>query len=284
MLFTIALSLLLGSALFALIAFGFDPLVGWYRRLADEKTKEVSGHFSELFLTQVSPVPIGHLVTLRVPLTALIVYAITSSWLFTGGACLAVYFAPPWIFRFLKTRRLNHFDEQLVDAVNVLASSARAGLGLVQAIEAVATKMPPPVSEEFGLLHKEYEYGTPIEKVLESARDRLKRPNFSIVATAIIVNREKGGNLVEVLEKIGSSVREIFRLEKKIKTETASVRFSAKLMAAMPLVIGIIFYFIEPSSMELLFRDPVGTVILFFVIVLNVIALVIIRRIVNVEV
>jgi tight adherence protein B len=283
-LFSIALSLVLGAALFGLIAYGYPPLSAWYLRRIEEKKKEVSVHLSELFLTHISAARIAHLLELRIPLTALIVYAITSSWLFTGGAAVVAYFAPPWIFRFLKTRRLDRFDEQLVDAVNVLASSARAGLSLVQAIEAVALNMPPPVSQEFGLLLKEYEYGTSVEKILESARERLKRPNFSIVATAIIVNREKGGNLVEVLDKIGSSVREIFRLEKKIKTETASVRFSAKLMAAMPMVIGIIFYFIEPSSMELLFTDPVGTVILFFVIVLNVVALVIIRRIVNVEV
>ena len=104
------------------------------------------------------------------------------------------------------------------------------------------------------------------------------------MTTALIVNRDKGGNLIEVVDKISSSLREITRLEKKIKTETASVRFSAKLMALMPLTIGIIFYFIEPSSMELLFTDFVGSIILFLVVVLNVVAMVIIQRIVTVDI
>lgn len=280
----VILSLLLGGALHGLIAYGLPPALGWYRQRIQIHTAMLEQEFSELFLRDVSPSRIAHLVAWRLPIAASLTYLLTASWLFTIGVAGLAYFAPPWIFRFLKKRRFERFEEQLPDAVNVLASSARAGLSLVQALESVAQKMPAPSSEEFGLLVKEYEHGTPIEKALESARSRLNLPNFSIVATAIIVNREKGGNLVEVLDKISSSVREIFRLEKKIKTETASVRFSAKLMAAMPLVIGLIFYLIEPGSMELLFTDPVGTVILFFVIVLNAVALVIIRRIVNVEV
>ena len=179
---------------------------------------------------------------------------------------------------------MDRFDDQLVDALSLIASSARAGLSLVQALEAAAVKMAAPASEEFGLILKEYQHGTPIERALVNARERLGRPNFSIVATALIVNREKGGNLIEVVDKISSSLREITRLEKKIKTETASVRFSAKLMSLMPLTIGIIFYFIEPSSMELLFTDFVGSIILFFVVLLNVVAMVIIQRIVSVDI
>jgi tight adherence protein B len=280
----IILSLFLGGALYGVIAYGLPPALSWYRRRIQIHTEMLEKEFSELFLHHVSPGPIAHLVALRIPIAATLTYLLTASWLFAVGAAVLAYFAPPWVFRLLKKRRFERFEEQLPDAVSVLASSARAGLSLVQALESVAQKMPPPASEEFGLLVKEWQHGTPVETALEAARSRLNLPNFSIVATAIMVNREKGGNLVEVLDKISSSVREIFRLEKKIKTETASVRFSAKLMAAMPLVIGLIFYLIEPASMELLFTDPVGTIILFFVIVLNAVALVIIRRIVNVEV
>jgi tight adherence protein B len=171
-----------------------------------------------------------------------------------------------------------------VDALGLLASSARAGLNLSQALEAAAEKMPAPACQEFGLIVKEFQYGTSIERALTNARDRLGRPNFAIVVTALIVNRDKGGNLIECLDKISSSLREITRLEKKIQTETASVRFSAKLMALMPATIGIIFYFIEPSSMELLFTDLVGNVILAIVVALNIVAFIIIQRIVAVEI
>ena len=277
-------SLVVGGTLFMLVRYAFPSALRWYRGRVEALESELSPKLSELFLLDVSTRSLAHLIELRIPLTIAVVYLLTYSVLFTAGSVVLVYFAPELVFRYLKHRRLEKFDEQLVDALNILSSSARAGLALVQSLETVAEKMPAPASEEFRLLVNEYKHGTPIDTVLENARDRLNRPNFSIVATAIIVNRERGGNLVEVLDKIASSLREIFRLEKKIKTETASVRLSAQLMAAMPVVIGIIFYLIEPSSMEMLFTHAVGTIILFFVVLLNVIALVIIRRIVNVEV
>jgi len=284
LIFTALLSLVLGAACYGLIAYGAPPAVSWYRRRTDARTAAMEKEFSELFLHNLPARQLAHLAEWRIPIVAAVVYLLTSSWLFTAGAAVVAHFSPLWIFRFLKRRRFERFEEQLPDAVNVLASSARAGLALAQALESAAREMPAPASQEFDLIVQRYKHGSSVEQALLEARARLNLPNFSIVATAIIVNRDKGGNLVEVLDKISSSVREIFRLEKKIKTETASVRFSARLMALMPLVIGIIFYLIEPSSMELLFTDPVGTIILFFVIVLNVVAMVIIRRIVNVEV
>jgi tight adherence protein B len=278
------LSLLVGGTVWMLVRFGVPATEAWYLARVSAAEEELRAAFSELFLLELSPRMFAHLKVNRVPLAAVLIYVCTGTAPMAAVGALLAYVAPGLILALLKRRRMESFDEQLVDALGLLASSARAGLGLVQAFEEAAMKLPAPACQEFGLLLSEFRHGTPIERVLGNARRRLARPSFSIVATALMVNREKGGNLIEVLEKISASLREISRLEKKIKTETASVRFSAKLMSLMPLAIGIIFYFIEPSSMELLFTDFTGGVILFVVVLLTVVATVIIQRIVTVEV
>jgi tight adherence protein B len=283
-LITFALSLFAGAAAYLVFRNGLPAVEAWYLKRVALAQADLKKQFSDLFLLNLSPRVFAHLYLLRVPLVAVVVFVVTGSIPFLVLSGLGAYFAPRLILEYLKRRRMERFDDQLVDALALIASSARAGLSLVQALEAAAVKMAPPASQEFGLILKEYQHGTPIERALTNARDRLCRPNFNIVTTALIVNREKGGNLIEVVDKIASSLREITRLEKKIRTETASVRFSAKLMSLMPLTIGIIFYFIEPSSMELLFTDFVGTIILFFVVLLNVVAMVIIQRIVTVDI
>ncbi len=283
-LISFALSLLLGAAVYLVCRHGLPAVQGWYRKRVDVAEGELKKAFSDLFLLNLSPRLFGHLRVVRTPAVAVLVYVLTGSIPLCVLGAAGAQFAPGLILQFLKRRRMERFDEQLVEALSLIANSARAGLSLVQALEAAAVKMQAPASQEFGLVVKEFKYGTPIERALLNARERLNRPNFSIVATALIVNRDKGGNLIEVLDKISLSLREITRLEKKIRTETASVRFSAKLMAFMPVTIGVIFYFIEPSSMELLFTDLVGNVILFLVVLLNVVAMVIIQRIVTVDI
>lgn len=196
---------------------------------------------------------------------------------------ISAHFAPRLLIDHLRKRRWERFDDQISDSINMLASSTRAGMTLVQAVETVAANMPAPSSQEFRLMMNEYEHGHPLVQVLENARKRISTDNFNIVSTAIIVNREKGGNLTEVLEKIATAVREISRLEKKIRTETSSVRFSANIMMFMPLVIGFLFYLIEPESISLLFNHPIGNVILCAVVVLNFMAYMAIRKIINVE-
>jgi tight adherence protein B len=279
-----ALSLLVGGAVWMVFRFGIPATETWYLNRVAAAEAELRKAFSELFLLELSPRIFAHLVVCRVPLLASAAYLVTGGLPMAVLAGIGAYFAPKAILSRLRRKRMQAFDEQLVEALGLLANGARAGLGLVQALEEAATKLPAPASQEFGLLLREFQHGTPIERVLENARRRLGRPSFSIVATALMVNRDKGGNLIEVLDKICQSIREISRLEKKIRTETASVRFSAKLMSVMPAAIGIIFYFIEPSSMELLFTDFAGGVILFLVVLLNVMAMLIIQRIVSVEV
>jgi len=195
-----------------------------------------------------------------------------------------VHFVPAMVLKALWKRRWDRFDDQIPEAVNMMTSSVRAGLTLVQSLETASLNMPAPSSQEFGLMLKQYEHGQSLIQVLQTARERIPTSNFKIVSTALIVNREKGGNLTEVLEKIGTSIREISRLEKKIKTETSSVRFSSNIMMFMPAVIGVFFYTIEPESIEILFTTLLGNFLLLIIVALNVIAYAAIRKIINVAI
>jgi tight adherence protein B len=180
----------------------------------------------------------------------------------------------------IKARR-DRFEYQLPDAVTSISSSVKAGLALAQAVEQVAEKMPPPVSQEFALIVRQYRMGIPLDDALRTAQQRLKSRNFNLVCNALIINRERGGDLSEILERIGTSIRELYRLEEKIRTETAGPRFEARVMLFVPPFILFLFYLAQPELVGKMFRDPIGIVLVIVSIVLIGIAYLWIEKIVN---
>lgn len=181
-------------------------------------------------------------------------------------------------------RRHQRFDEQLPDALTALSHSLKAGLSLPQAVGLVARDLPVPVREEFAEIEREYEMGKPIEQAMDDARDRVRSRNFELAVTAFQVGKQQGGNLAEVFEKIGESIREIWRLEEHIRTVSTQGRSSARFMTFMPGVFLILLYFMDSESTMLLFSDPIGLAVLSIVLVLNVIGHIWIRGILNVDV
>ncbi|RPI27753.1 MAG: hypothetical protein EHM61_07415 [Acidobacteria bacterium] len=254
----------------------------WLHDWADFWTTHYDELLKDLFITGRNPRVLAYLHVCR-HLILFLVGLLAMGPLVGLVLAILAHFLPGFLVREVRKRRWRKFDDQIVDSVSMLSSSVRAGLSLVQSLDTVAQNMSRPSNEEFRLMASEYKHGHSLIQVLDSARRRIPTDSFNIVATAILVNREKGGNLTEVLEKISESIREISRLEKKILTETSSVRFSAKIMMAMPAVIGLFFYMIEPDSIRLLFTHPLGNVILVLVVLLNLLAYLAIRKIVSVE-
>jgi len=251
------------------------------RRLS-KLTSEYEELLADLFIRNKNPKTVAVLHLLRHVIVFLL-GLIFLNFLFAAGLMVLVHFAPKQVVQYLRRKRWEQFDEQIAQATNVLASSVRSGLTIVQALDSVVTNMPSPTNQEFRLIVSEYNHGKPLVEVMERARTRIPSPNFNIVSTALVVSREKGGNLREVLENISNAISEITRLEKKIKTETSSVRFSANIMMFMPAVMAAFFYMIDPDSVRSLFTTFLGNIILLCVIVLNIVAYVVIQKIVNVE-
>jgi tight adherence protein B len=204
---------------------------------------------------------------------ALIIWAGFGSPLFaiTSAAALLTI---PWLWiRHLARLRRERIEDQLADAMVTMSSAIRAGLSLPQALEVLATQCPRPIREEFQQIHGEYQLGKTMDVCLNEARDRLQSEHFALFAAAMEASRQSGGRLNEVVERIAVSVRELHRLERKILAETAESRRSALYMTLAPGVILAMYWaFLDPESVERLFSQTAGQLVLVAAGLLNVVA------------
>jgi tight adherence protein B len=189
----------------------------------------------------------------------------------------------PWyVIRRIAEKRRDQIEDQLADAMVGLAGATKAGLSLAQALEILAQQSPRPICQEFQQIVGAYELGNPLERCLAEAKQRLRSENFALFAAAMQASRESGGRLNETVERIAHSVRELQRLERKVTAETAQARASAVYMAIAPAVVLLMYYFlIDPESTALLFTRFWGQVILTVALVLNVVAFLWARAIMN---
>jgi tight adherence protein B len=195
-------------------------------------------------------------------------------------------FCLPWfILRRMAERRKEQIEDQLADSMVSLSSAIRAGLSLAQAMEILAKQSPPPICQEFQQIYGEYQMGKTLETCLVEAKSRLQSENFSLFAAAMDASRQSGGRLNETIERIAHSVRELQRLERKIRAETAQARTSALYMALAPGVILLLYYFgFDPESTSRLFTEVPGQLMLSVAAIMNIVAYFWARRILNPEI
>lgn len=209
----------------------------------------------------------------------------------TGGAAIpaivtvvVLALGPIAVLRYLVRRRTEQFTEQLPDVLNLLASSLRAGWGLLQAIGIVVEEMPPPAKPEFARVVTEARLGIPLEQALEKMATRLDSSDFHWAVTAIGIQREVGGNLAEVLDTVANTVRERAVLRRQISSLTAEGRLSAVILIALPIVEAVVLSVINPGYMGTMLRDPLGLVAVIGAVLLLVVGGVWLVNIVRIEV
>lgn len=200
-------------------------------------------------------------------------------------AAVGLLLCVPWlVIRNLAANRHAKIEDQLADAMVSLSSAIRAGLSLPQALDVLATQCPRPIREEFQQIHGEYQLGKTLDACLKEARDRLKSEHFALFAAAMEASRQSGGRLNEVVERIAISVRELHRLERKIVAETSQSRRSALYMSLAPAGILLMYWaFLDPGSVERLFLEPVGQLVLVAAVFLNIVAYLWAQRILDAD-
>lgn len=184
----------------------------------------------------------------------------------------------------MAARRREKIEDQLADAMVMFSASIRAGLSLAQALDLLAMECPKPIRQEFSQIVGEYKMGKPMERTLREASDRLRSDNFAIFAAALLASRESGGRLNDTVERISRSVLEMQRLERKLQTETAQARKSAVYMAIVPLLILIVYFFVDPVNSRLLFVTTLGQVVLSIAAIFNLVAYFWAVRILNADI
>ncbi|MCE9606394.1 MAG: type II secretion system F family protein [Planctomycetia bacterium] len=195
-----------------------------------------------------------------------------------------IYAAPRIYLQALIAKRSFLLRDQLVSAVTGLANATRAGLSLAQGIDNVAQETPEPLAAELHRIVRDYHGGRPLAHALKSARERLQLDGFTLFASALLVSLERGGKITEALDRIGRSLQENQRLERKLQAETESGRKVVVILASFPFVFLGLFYFLNPEGTGLLFTTLVGQLVLLVVIAMVYFAVQWARRILALEV
>lgn len=199
------------------------------------------------------------------------------------GAVAGFFF--PFILVNMKiARRMKAFNGQLGDALILIANSLRTGYSFMQASDMVAQEMRPPISSEFSRAVKEMNLGVTIEDALGNLGKRINSEDLDLVLTAVLIQRQVGGNLSEVLDNIARTIRERVRIRGEIRTLTAQGRISGIIVSLLPVVLGLVIYLLNPEYVKLLFVHPVGKIMLGVAGLGQVIGIIVIRRIVDIEV
>jgi tight adherence protein B len=188
-----------------------------------------------------------------------------------------------WVMR-KRRKRLDEFEAGLPEALDLMVSALRAGHSLVAALRLVAHESPDPIGVEFRICFEEQNYGLELRTAMENLVRRMPLQDLRIVATAILIQKESGGNLAEVLEKGANLIRERFKLRRDIRTRTAQGRLTGWILSALPVVLGVLLYFVNPKLMSLLWTKPIGLKLLYGAVGMTIFGGLIIRKIVNMEV
>jgi tight adherence protein B len=201
--------------------------------------------------------------------------------LFFGLVCATI---PYGVVRSKKTKRTRLFEEQLPDAMDLMTSALRAGLSLPAALQLVAQEAPSPLAEEFGHTFDEQNLGLDIRDAMINLAQRIDSVDVKFFVTAVVVQRETGGNLAEIMQNISHIIRERFRILGDVRTLTAHGRFSGVILGVLPVAMGFLIAIIAPDYMLGFIRDPAGQSLLLLALVLQILGFIWIRKVVNIRV
>jgi tight adherence protein B len=188
-----------------------------------------------------------------------------------------------WVM-FQRGRRFNKFVEGLPEALEMMVSALRVGHSLVAAMGLVGRECSDPIGGEFKTCFEEQNYGLELKSALDNMLKRAPIQDLRIVCTAILIQKESGGNLSEVLDKTAHVIRERFRLKRQVGVHTAQGRLTGIILSLMPVALGVLFYMMSPEQMRIMWTDPLGIKLLWGGIGLQVLGAVLIRKIVDIDI
>ena len=194
------------------------------------------------------------------------------------------FFAPMLAVKHYRKRRIKKFNVQLVDALQAMANAFKAGLTFPQAIEHVAREAQPPLAQEFGLFVKEVKLGVPLEEALINMGKRVGSDDLELVVVATNIARQLGGNMAEMFETISNVIRERFRIEGKIDALTSQGKLQGWIVAAMPATLGLVLNYMRPDLMEPMMDHIFGYILVTVIAMMEVLGIIIIRRIVAIDI
>jgi tight adherence protein B len=209
--------------------------------------------------------------------------AINAAWHTRLAAGVITPLVPYFYIRYMARARLKAFEELFPDAISLMARALRAGHALTTTLSLVADETPEPVKSEFRGLYQQHSYGLPMQQVLRTFAKRIPIMDVQFFATAVLTQRETGGNLSEVLDNLAGVMRDRFRVRRQLSVLTAQGRTTGWFLAAVPIGVGAAMYMLNPTQMTAFIADPTGFKLLMTALGLELVGVVAIRRIVAVD-
>jgi len=217
-------------------------------------------------------------------LAGLAASVLTISVIIVLGAGAAAASVPFVHVAYRRKKRLNRFLELLPDALELMSRALQAGHAFAESLHMIATEMPEPIATEFRKTYEEQNLGLSLKLALENLTERIPLLDLRLCVTAIMIQRETGGNLAEILEKVAYTIRERFRILEDLKTLTTSSRMSAWILCGLPLFVAVAVTVMNPDYMSVLWSDPRGHYLLFAASGMQLIGMLIIRKILQIKV
>ncbi|MFN7917556.1 MAG: type II secretion system F family protein [Vicinamibacterales bacterium] len=190
---------------------------------------------------------------------------------------------PYIVVNVFRKKRLAKFEEQFPEAVELIARALRAGHAFPTGIKIAADELPEPAGPEFRLLYERQNFGAPIPEALRAFAERVPTIDARFFVTAVMTQREAGGNLSEILDRLAAVMRERFRIRQEVRTRSAHGRVSAFVLAGMPPVLAVLMMAANPKQMMLMFTDPLGMKLVMAGAVLQVAGVLLVRKIVDIR-
>ncbi len=217
-------------------------------------------------------------------MAGLITYLLLPLVLVAALVAFAAAFAPFGFLLHRRGRRLKRFEEMFPEALDLLSRAIRAGHAFQTAMGMVADELPEPVGPEFKKTFDQQNYGLPLRDALNELSERIHLLDVRFFVTAVLIQRDTGGNLSEILDNLAHVVRERFKIQRQVRVHTAHGRFTGYVLLALPAALAVALSVINPDHMQLLFHERMGQVMLMGAIVMQSIGFVWIRKVIKIEV
>lgn len=200
------------------------------------------------------------------------------------GAGLVLAFLPIGYVAYARQKRLKAFEEHFADALDLLGRAVRAGHAFTTGLEMISKESPEPIATEFRKTFEEQNFGLPLRDSLLNLAERVPLVDVRFFVTALLIQKDTGGNLAEILDNLARLIRDRFRIYREVGVKTAQGRLTAMILVALPVVMVFVLEVLNPSYVGVLFTDPVGPLVLGGAAAMQVIGSIILWRIVHIEV
>jgi tight adherence protein B len=263
-------------------------IVGPLPNMDRAATVALKGSGVELWLQQTgTTMTISAVVLLTLAfggLAAMAAYMFTHFWWAALIAFVLGLGIQPFILKQKRSARIYRFEEHFPEALDLLSRAVRAGHAFSAGMKMVADELNDPVGPEFRKAFDEQNYGLPLKESLNGMAVRMPLLDVKFFATAVLIQRETGGNLAEILDNLASVVRERFKIRRQVRVHTAHGRFTGYVLMALPPFLAVALMYINPEHMNLLFEERIGQMMILACIVMQTIGFIWIKQIVKIEV